>query len=203
MPGPAVIALAGYQIISGIQQGETVRAQAQLNQQIDEMNAQYAELDAYRAEQSGLSQAARYENVINAISAKQKVAFASQDVDINFGTAKAVREESKLNGFLNQLDIKNHAHQVALGYKNQAAGLRLQGVMGIAQANYNASAMQNAAILGGAKTIVGNLSGYAEKPTPRTEFVGSGNNQGFYGDHYLSGNTDDGARYLGSDHYNF
>lgn len=161
--GYAYAALAAYQLVSGAQQAETIREQGRLNKEIADVNAEYAELDAYNAEQSGYTQEARYQHVIDSTLSHQRVAQASQNVDVSFGTAKELQAETKLNGFLNQLDIKNQAHQQALGYKMQARNIRLAGVTGKAQAEYNAGATQNAAIIGAAGTA---LSGYAKTAAP-------------------------------------
>lgn len=172
----AAIASSIFQIWSGVQQAETIRANAALSKEIADMNAGYAELDAYNAEQDGLSQEARYQSAIDQIVGSQRVAFAAADVDVNFGTAKAVQEESKLAGFLNRLDIINQAHKVALGYKNQARNIRISGAMGMAQANYNAGAVQNAGIMQGVSTGISGWDRYEERKS-RLEAMGTSENQ--------------------------
>ena len=161
MPGtggvdPASAGLAAFQIISGYQQAELVRKSADLAKQVNDMNAEFAEVDAFHAEQRGESEVARYQSVIDATLASEKVANAVNNVAGNFGTAAEKTADTKLNGFLNQLDIRNQAHQQALGYKDQARNYRLAGASGVAQAGYNANAMQNSAIINaGATTISG------------------------------------------------
>lgn len=162
MAAPALF-LAGFQIISGIQQAEIVRENARLTKEVNDMNAEYAELDAYRAELNGESQEARYQSVIDSTLGSQKVALASQGVDITFGTAKELEAESKLNGFLNQVDIRNQAHQQALGYKQQARSIRLSGSQAVAQAEVQASAIRNTALISGAKTALPTVTGYFKK----------------------------------------
>jgi hypothetical protein len=158
--GYATAALAGYEIVSGFQQAELMRDNAKLTRQVNEMNAQYAEIDANNAELDGIEQENRYQTVIDQTIGNQRVAYAAQDVDINFGTALAVQAESKLTGMLNQMDIRNQAHNKAVGYKTQARQMRLQGYLDSVQSEVRASATQNAAIMGAAKT---GLSGYAKK----------------------------------------
>ncbi len=192
--------LAAYQIISGSQQAEGIRANAALTREINDLNAKYAELDAFNAEATGEAQAARYDNTINEVEGQQKVGFAARDVDVNFGTAKEVQEESKLIGFLNKMDIRNHAHKVAMGYKDQARNFRLAGITGTAQGAYNASATQNAAMIGAASSIVKGIESYQEdnrglsgyekdKPTEGTERTRQSTNLPYYKDEssYLSG----------------
>lgn len=168
-------AMAGYQIISSMQQAEMLRQNAEISKEINEMNAQYAEMDAWNAEKDGMAQEARYQTTIDQNAGAQKVALAAQDVDINFGTAKELQNESKLAGFLNQLDIRNQAHAQALGFKNQARNLRLTGQAESASANLQANAVQNAGVMRGLETGInayekygyGGSSGYSRNSTPR------------------------------------
>ncbi|MFM6930152.1 MAG: hypothetical protein ACKOX6_16900 [Bdellovibrio sp.] len=165
--------LAGYQIISGFQQAELVRENARLSREVNEMNAQAADLDAYHAELNGMTQEARYQQVIDSTLADQKVAYASQKVDAGFGTAAAVTAESKLTASLNKVDIENQAHEQALGIKNQARNIRLQGSMNDTAARLQANSMQNAAIIGAATSATGyftrkNLGGKSKYQTHTT-----------------------------------
>lgn len=152
-------AMAGYEIISGLHQAETVRAQSKLTQEINEMNAVYAEMDAYGAEQSGEEQAARYQTAIDQTIGAQRVALASQDTDITFGTALEKQAETKLTGFLNQVDIRNQAHERALGYQREARNIRAGGAAKEAESKLHAQSLTNAAVLGG-------ISGYVKNTTP-------------------------------------
>lgn len=148
-----------FEIINGFQQAELVRENGRITRMISDMNAEYAELDAHNVEVAGYSEVARYQTVIDQTLSEQKVANAVNDVDINFGTAAQLTAESKLNGFLNKMDIVQQAANTAMGIKNQARNIRLSGAMGQAQANLNASSVQSSAIIGAAKTGV---SGYAK-----------------------------------------
>lgn len=154
----AYAATGVYQIVSGIQQGEIVRENAALTRDIANQNADLAEIDAYNAEISGFTQEARYQNVIDATLGAQKVALASQNIDINFGSAKEIQADSKLAGFLNKVDLRNQAHEAALGYKNQARSFRLAGVQADAQGSLNASSARNTALLSAASTATGYFS---------------------------------------------
>lgn len=176
----ALAAAAGFEIISGIQQAEIIRKNAQLSKQVNDLNAGYAEIDAFNTEQQGYSQATRYQEIIDKNLSDQKVAYAANDVDINYGTASQLQAETKLNGFLNKVDIVNQAHLAALGYKNQAAQYRMAGVNAQSQGAYAATATQNAGFLNAARyglpTLEEHLStkvpkgpsGYGEPGRPRT-----------------------------------
>lgn len=163
MPVPAgagYAALAGVQIWSGLQQAEMIREQSKLTQRISELNALFAEQDAYEAEKAGESEAARYQTTIDQTVGDQRTTMAAQGVDINFGTAAALQEETRLTGFLNTIDIKNQARAKALGYKQQARNIRLNGAMGASQAEMNASAAVTSGLMGAAAT---GISAYKRK----------------------------------------
>ena len=195
------VGVAGFQLISGAQQAETVRENARLQRDLDNMNAEYAKLDAYNAEQAGYSAEARYDSTINQTISGQKVGLASQGVDVNFGTAAEIQVDTKLVGFLNKLDIRNQAHERALGYENQSSNFRLRGATAEAQGEYNAGAIKNAALMNAAGTA---LSGYRRGPpsaktsAPEGSFVGSGKSSGFYGENYLSGGSKQSDGYYGN-----
>lgn len=157
MAWQAYAVLAGYQILSGMQQADAIRENAKITKQINELNAQYAEVDAWNAEQTGATEESRYQTTIDKTLAAQKVGLAAQDVDVNFGTAAEIQAETKLTGFLNQLDIRNQAHAKALGYTAQARNYRMGGAMQSIEAEAKATATRNTAIIGGAST---SLTGY-------------------------------------------
>lgn len=156
---PVLIGLAGFQLLSSAQQAESLRESAQLYREIDELNAGYAEVDAWKAEQEGYTQEARYQSVIDQTIANQRATLISQDVDVNFGTAKALIEESKVTGFLNKLDIRNQAHQQALGYLDQAHNYRIQGALRTSQAAFDAASTKSAGLMNAGSTFI---SGYSK-----------------------------------------
>ncbi len=160
MPIPLLVygALAAFQVISGNQQAATIEAQANLKQRIDNLNADRADIDAYEAEKFGFTESARYQSVVDATAANQKVAYASQNVDVNYGTAADVQGETRLTGLLNTLEIQRQAREKAAGFKNQARNLRLGGGMAAQQGAIDANATRNQGYIGAAGTL---LSGYS------------------------------------------
>lgn len=177
--GAATGALAGYQVISGFQQAEMVREGAKLNRELADMNADAALIDAYHAEVDGLTMEARYGQVIEQTLDTQTAIFAHKGVNANFGTAAAIQAESKLNGKLNQMDIRNQAHSKALGYENQASNIRLQARLNSLASNTQAAAIQGAALINGGATA---LSGYSKFKGPAlSEEGGGGSGSGLSG----------------------
>lgn len=148
------VALAGLQLLSGVQQANNIQRQAELQKKLDEFNIEQAQLDAFNAEADGYTQSARYENVINAIESSQRAAYYAADVDPNFGTAADIQADTKVTGELNLLDIQSQAHQRALGYKKQANSIRGQSGLNQIGASLQASTARNTAILGAANTAI-------------------------------------------------
>lgn len=147
-------AMAGLQLLSGIQQANNIQRQAELQKQLDEFNIEQAQLDAFNAEADGYTASARYQNVINAVNSTQINTYYANDVNPNFGTAADIQADTKLTGQLNLLDIQSQAHQRALGYKKQANNMRGQSGMNQIGASLQATTARNTAILGAANTMI-------------------------------------------------
>lgn len=154
MAVPLVVygAMAGLQLLYGVQQANAIQKQAELSKQLDQFNIEQAQLDAYLAEQDGLTQMARYQNVIDEINAAQRVQFTAADIDPNFGSAKEIQQESQVNAALNLLDIQFNAHQKSMGYQKEANYRRTQSGMNQISANLQSTSVRNAAILNAANT---------------------------------------------------
>jgi hypothetical protein len=166
---PITIAvLAGVQLLQANQQAQEIRDNARFTKQIADMNAQFAELDAFKAEEQGFTMAARYQTGIDKVISDQRVVMAANDIDVNYGTAKAFEAESKLNGYLNQLDLRSQAHAQALGYKREARNLTFKGEQAITQGNINANATMTAGILNAATTGV---KGYSEMQNSKAKLA--------------------------------
>lgn len=159
--------LAAAQMVNGFQQAEMIKKNAEINQSVAEMNAEFSDLDAYKANNAGLSEAARYQTVVDSTLAAQKTAMAAQHVDINYGTATDIESDSKITGMINVLEIQRQGREKALGYNVQGINTRLGGVMGKLQGQLDASSAQSRGILNAVST---GISGY-----DRMESTGRGN----------------------------
>jgi len=161
----AAAVLSGLQVYNGLQNADMIRANAKLTAQIAEINAKAREADAFNATADGETDVARYAAVVDGIGAEQQANYAAADVDITFGSAKDFQEESKLNGFLNTLDIREQAHAKALGYQREARSIRLQGAMGQLTSEASAIATRNAGFLNAGATLA---TGYTREKPKRT-----------------------------------
>lgn len=162
-----MVGVAAFQVVNGMQQAEVIREQGKIARDIANMNAEFAEVDAWHAEQDGQKTLAQYEGQVEQVISTQRNEFAAKDVDASFGSAAEVIADSKLAGMLNGMDIVNQAHEKALGYKREARSTRLGGATQMAQANLSASATQGAAIAQGVGTAGSAVAGYQKTKQPK------------------------------------
>lgn len=120
----AQYAIAGVQLASGYFASQNIKDTAALNRDIAEMNAEFAELDAYDSLLQGKTAVAKYQTVIDQTLSDQQVAFAAADVDINFGSAAALVEETDFVAELNRMEIEKRSQEKSLGYEREARGIR-------------------------------------------------------------------------------
>lgn len=147
----------GLNLIGGFFAAENIKETAKLNLEINTMNAQFAELDAYDAELDGISQEAKYQTMVDATLANQQLAFAVSDVDIGFGTAADVVEETRFIAELNKLEIEKQAQERSAGFKSQARDFRTGGALEFSQAQGRASDARFGGLTGAARDITGYL----------------------------------------------
>jgi hypothetical protein len=158
---PFVLAgMAAFQVASGYQQAEMIRENAKLKQRIDDMNENAIEIDAFEAEKSGYSEAARYASVANATITDQKIAMTSKDVDVTYGTAGTLQQEGKLTALLNTMELQRQGRLKAQGYRNEARNLKLGGSFRNIQTALEAGQTQSQGIMQGGQTLI---SGYARR----------------------------------------
>lgn len=153
--------LGGLQAASAFQQAEIIRRNADLKSQVDDMNAQFAELDAYKAEQYGYTQASRYGSMVDQTVGEERSKYADQNVDVGYGTAAQVQKQSRFTGYLNEVDMIQQAREKAMGLRQQAESYRLSGSAATAQGALDSGATEAAGLMQGGAT---SLSGYKRKP---------------------------------------
>ncbi len=145
----ALYALAAFQAASGLQQADLIRQQAGVTDAINQLNAKYTDIDADNAMKEGYTESARYQTEVDKTVGAQREGFAADGVDVNYGTAAEVQADTRVTGFLNNLDIQNQARAKALGLRQQASNIRLQGSMGRSQAELNAGGATTQGIASG------------------------------------------------------
>lgn len=145
--GQAALELAGGYFAS-----QNIKATAELNKDISDMNAEFAELDAYDAMLQGETNQAKYQSVIDNTLAEQSTMLLAQDVDVNYGSAASVASETKFTGQLNLMQIEKDAQNQALGYKRQARDTRLGGQLQYSADKTRAAQVMTSGITGAMKS---------------------------------------------------
>lgn len=154
-------AMAAFQLASSYFAAENARDTAELNQNISEWNAEFAELDAHDAITEGETQVAQYQAVVDATLSDQRTSLAAADVDINFGSAGEVVKESRFIADINRMEIEKQAQEKALGYKRQARDFRLGGAIQRSADEGRASAIQAGGVTGALGTLAkADFTGY-------------------------------------------
>lgn len=148
----------GLQLLGSYLSSQNIREAAKVRKRISEINSEFAELDAYDAEIAGFSQVAEYQVTVDQTLSNQRLAFTSQDVDVNFGSAAELQQETRLVAELNRMEIVKRANERALGLEQQSRDILLQG--GINQNDANRKASQTLT-LGLLNAGVTGATGYA------------------------------------------
>jgi len=159
MSGAAILyGTAGLQLAGGYFASQNIKATAELNRDIANMNAEFAELDAYDAEIEGYGQTAKYQSVIDQTLGQQQLALTAADVDVSFGSASTIAEETGFIAEMNKLEIEKRAQERSLGYEREARQFQMGSTLDFAQAQSQASSVMFQSVVGAAKT---GATGYA------------------------------------------
>ena len=148
----AALGLAGLQLAGGYFKAQSMRETAKLNQKIAEMNAEFAEIDAFKALQGGQSQKARYQSVVDQTMSTQTANIAASDVDLTYGSIASVQKETRFTAELNKMELDKKAQEAAYGYKAQARDYRVSGATARSVADANAGQALASGIAGAAST---------------------------------------------------
>lgn len=149
--------MAALQLAGGYFASQNIKATADLNRDISNMNAEFAELDAYDSKVEGFSNEARYQHVIDNTLADQRTIMGAEGVDVNYGSAASIAKETSFTGQLNLMQIEKEAQQQALGYTRQARDVRLGASLNYSSERARASQAMFSGVIGG---VDSGLTGY-------------------------------------------
>ncbi len=149
----AMAASAGITVAQAYGQAEAMKAQGEYQNTMSQINARNAELQADRAVKQGDKNAAAHMGKVNQTIGQQKVAYGAKGVDINYGSAKQVVQETREIGYDDAITIKNNAFLEGMGYKQQAFNSAQAGR--IAQSTGESNA--NATLLSGGIKAAGSI----------------------------------------------
>lgn len=153
----AYAALAAVQLAGSYFSAQNIKETARINKQISDMNAEYAELDAYDAEIEGVSSVAKYQSTVDQTISTQRAEMAAADIDLSYGSAASIEEETKFLAELNKLELLHQAQDRVHGYEREAFEHRFSGTQqyGLARAKAYGTMLQGVTSAGST-----GLSGY-------------------------------------------
>ncbi len=146
------LAMAGVQMAGGILQAGAIKQQGKYAEQQANFNARMADLQAEDAIRRGDKTASDVRKRGSQVRGSQRAALAGQGVDVGFGSAMDLQDETTYLTNLDVLDAKNNAWRESFGYRVQATNYRLEGKYAMALARQNAKMTILNAGLGAAQT---------------------------------------------------
>lgn len=151
----------GLALLSGasaLYQHKKGREAAKGAERMAEFEASLLDSQADDAIARGAEEEAKFRAGVKKLKGSQRVALASQGIDINTGSALAVQEETEVLSELDALTIRNNARREAWGFKTQGQLTRAAG-FGQAQSIRNqATSTLLTGVAGAASTYLGSRS---------------------------------------------
>lgn len=181
MAFPILLVMAAVQAFSSAKQAQEARDAADLQNDLNNINAKYLDQDAFNAETFGYTESASYQKVIDQTVSSQRAGYASQNVDVNYGTAAEIQDETKITGMLNILDIQTQARNRAAGIKQQAFNLRQGSSVQKNQAYADAQANETTGYLKAGAT---GYRGYTQLGPGKPDLLGKSNKTKMAGESY-------------------
>lgn len=101
-------------------QSQAIKARAAYQSTIAKINSELSTMQAEDAIKRGDIEARNYQKEVDQMIGSQRVAYAAQGVDVNFGSAAEIQEETRMQGAIDALKIRNNAWREAWGYRVEA-----------------------------------------------------------------------------------
>jgi len=146
--------------------GEAQRDAAESAAQLDDYNAQVADLQAKDATERGVEEESKFRMGVRGMIGTQRAGIAASNIDVGFGSAADVQADAAFLGELDSLAIRTNAAREAWGFQVQGEDLRRhaqitrkEGAMALEAGK----AAQSASRWGAASTILGTTSLLADK----------------------------------------
>ena len=131
--GASAAILAGASAVSQVgsaySQSQAIEAQGEYQKTQFETNAKFADLSGKEALRIGDENANKVKADANRMVGKQRAVLAAQGIDVGTGSAVDIQEDTKQQGELAAMTIKNNAWREAWGYKIDAMNNRYSGSM--------------------------------------------------------------------------
>ena len=160
---------AGLSLYQGYAAGKTAEAQANAQAAAMEQNAQFSRAQAHDAIERGGQEELKFRRSLAKHLGSQRASLATNDVDINSGSALDVRNASMSEGEHDAEAIRFNAARQRWGYINQAENLEAQAASTRAQGK---AAARNALFGGLGSAFSVGLDTYNQKTSsPLTEYA--------------------------------
>lgn len=134
---PFIVMGAG-QMAGGLLQAGAIKDQGKYEKQQADFNARMLDMQAEDALKRGDKVANSVRTRGEQVRGTQRASFAGQGVDVGFGSALDLQDETVHLSNLDVLEAKNNAWRESFGYHVQAENTRLQGRHALASARANA-----------------------------------------------------------------
>lgn len=138
--GISLLVQGGIALASASQEADAARAQGEYEKRIADYNAKVAEEQAKDALKLGEKDVHAVNRQVDQTVGAQRVAFAAQGVDPNFGSAADVQRDARIAGSMDVMTIRNNAARQAWGYRVQAQDATMRGQFAKMAAENKASA---------------------------------------------------------------
>lgn len=142
--------------------GAAAKAAADDQASISDYNAQVADQQAADAVAQGTTEEDRFRTQVRGMIGTQRTGFASNNVDVGYGSAVDVQGDAAKLGELDALQIKTNAARAAWGYQVQAEDYRKQADVtrktGVAQQAAAGAAATGQYISAGSSLLTGTSS---------------------------------------------
>ena len=135
----AAAPLIGLQVGTSILQSQAQLSQSEFQSNMMKMNAREADRYAQRMIEQGDVEVLKYKKQGNQLIGKQRAAYGSSGIDVGYGTAKAVQEETAMTIAQDVETIKTNAFLQAMGYKAQAQDMNRQADFNRRAGQFNSS----------------------------------------------------------------
>lgn len=148
----AVAAIAALELAGGYFASQNIKDTAKINRDVANMNAEFAELDAYDALLSGETAKSKYQSLVDQTLSDQNTIFAAQGIDSGFGSAKDIQDETRFIADLNKMEIEKQYEEQALGYERESRGITMRSHLDYSRQLQRSSDVMFKSITNAAKT---------------------------------------------------
>lgn len=155
-------ALAGLGLYQAYGQATSLKAMGDYQNTMAKINAKNAEYKAQDALERGDNQVTEYRKKISKLIGSQKVAAAGSGVEVGYGSAQQIVDETREIAARDVATIKNNSFLEAMGYKTEAQEATRRGRMNMMAANNEAT---NTLLTGGLKAAETLNSNYGSSLT--------------------------------------